>query len=107
MRARRTTSLAASSIEQSSPGPEFAVIESPQTNSEALTAAASNEEEELLHASIKAGSVAQIVVAVVAVLGLLYVLKLVMVTTLTSMLLNFVLARISQASERKRVTTKN
>jgi hypothetical protein len=40
-----------------------------------LTAAASNEEEELLHASIKAGSVAQIVVAVVAVLGLLYVLN--------------------------------
>src|SRR5438093_6352225 len=92
MRAR-TSSQAASSPEQSSPGPEFAVIHSPQTNSgsEALTSAASTEEEELLHASLKAGSVAQIVVAVVAVLGLLYVLKLVMVTTLTSMLLAFVL----------------
>jgi predicted PurR-regulated permease PerM len=90
MRAR-TSSQAASFPEQSAR--EFAVIESPQPNSEteALTAPASNEEEEVLHASIKAGSVAQIVVAVVAVLGLLYLLKLVMVTVLTSMLLAFVL----------------
>jgi len=104
MRAR-ATSQAASPIEQSSPGPEFAVIESPQTNSgaEALTAAAGNEEEELLHASIKAGSVAQIVVAVIAVLGLLYVLKLVMVTTLTSMLLAFVLEPLVSKLRRVKV----
>jgi predicted PurR-regulated permease PerM len=49
------------------------------------------EEAEVLHASIKAGSVAQIVIAVVAVIGLLYLLKLVMVTTFASILLAFVL----------------
>jgi predicted PurR-regulated permease PerM len=45
----------------------------------------------LLHASIKAGSLAQIVVAVIAVLGLIYLLKVVLVTTLTAMLLAFAL----------------
>lgn len=49
------------------------------------------EEAELLQASIKAGSVAQIVVAAVAVLGLIYLLKLVLITTLTSLLLAFIL----------------
>jgi predicted PurR-regulated permease PerM len=49
------------------------------------------EDAEILQASIKAGSVAQIVVAVIAVIGLLYLLKLVMVTTLCSILLAFVL----------------
>ena len=46
---------------------------------------------EILQASIKAGSAAQIVVAVIAVIGLIYLLKLVMVTTLFSILLAFVL----------------
>ena len=49
------------------------------------------EEEEVLHASIKAGSLAQIVVAGIAVLGLIYLLKVVLVTTLTAMLLAFAL----------------
>src|SRR5258707_15159536 len=49
------------------------------------------EEVEILQASIKAGSVAQIVVAVIAVIGLVYLLKLVMVTTFLSILLAFVL----------------
>lgn len=49
------------------------------------------EEAEILHASIRAGSVAQIVVAAIAVIGLLYLLKLVMVTTLVAILLAFVL----------------
>jgi predicted PurR-regulated permease PerM len=49
------------------------------------------EDEEILQASIKAGSVAQIVVAVIAVIGLVYLLKLVLVTTLSSVLLAFVL----------------
>lgn len=49
------------------------------------------EDAEILQASIKAGSVAQIVVAVIAVIGLIYLLKLVMVTTLFSILLAFVL----------------
>lgn len=46
---------------------------------------------EVLQASIRAGSVAQIVVAVIAVIGLIYLLKLVLVTTLASLLLAFVL----------------
>jgi predicted PurR-regulated permease PerM len=49
------------------------------------------EEAEILHASIRAGSIAQIVMAGVAVIGLLYLLKLVMVTTLVAILLAFVL----------------
>src|SRR6266702_1353765 len=49
------------------------------------------EDAEILQASIKAGSVAQMVVATIAVIGLIYLLKLVMVTTLFSVLLAFVL----------------
>ncbi len=56
-----------------------------------LSTAATVEETEVLHASMKAGSVAQIVVAAVAVIGLVYILKLVIVTILFSMLLAFVL----------------
>ncbi len=51
----------------------------------------SQEEAEVLQSSIKAGSVAQIVVAAIAVLGLIYILKLVLITTLTSLLLAFFL----------------
>ena len=49
------------------------------------------EEEEILHGSLKAGSVAQIVVAAIAVVGLIYLLKVVLVTTLTAMLFAFAL----------------
>jgi predicted PurR-regulated permease PerM len=49
------------------------------------------EEAGILHASIRAGSIAQIVVAGIAVIGLLYLLKVVMVTTLVALLLAFVL----------------
>lgn len=49
------------------------------------------EEVEILHASIRAGTVAQIVVACIAIIGLIYLLKLVLVTTLASMLLAYVL----------------
>ena len=49
------------------------------------------EDAEILQASIRAGSVAQIVVAVIAVIGLIYLLKLVLVTALASLLLAFVL----------------
>src|SRR4051794_32735334 len=58
------------------------------------------EDAEILHASIKAGSVAQIVIAVVAVIGLLYLLKLVMVTIFTSILLAFVLEPFVSRSAR-------
>jgi predicted PurR-regulated permease PerM len=50
-----------------------------------------SEDAEVIQASIKAGSVAQIVVATVAVLGLIYVLKLVLTTTLAALLLAFLL----------------
>jgi predicted PurR-regulated permease PerM len=49
------------------------------------------EEAEILHASIKAGTMAQIVVAVIAIIGLIYLLKLVLVTILASMLVAYVL----------------
>src|ERR1700752_291427 len=49
------------------------------------------EEVEVLQASIRAGSIAQIVVAVIAVIGLIYLLKFVLVTTLVSVLLAYVL----------------
>jgi hypothetical protein len=49
------------------------------------------DEAEVLQASIKAGSVAQIVVAGIAFIGLIYLLKVVLVTTLASLLLAFVL----------------
>ena len=49
------------------------------------------EEVETLHGSIKAGTVAQIVVAFIAIIGLIYLLKLVLVTALASILLAYVL----------------
>jgi len=49
------------------------------------------EEVETLHGSIKAGTVAQIVVAFIAIIGLIFLLKLVLVTTLASVLLAYVL----------------
>ena len=57
----------------------------------AIAGSALIEEAEILHASLKAGSVAQIVVAIIAIVGLLYLLKFVMVTVLIAMLLAFVL----------------
>jgi predicted PurR-regulated permease PerM len=61
------------------------------------------EEEEILHASMKAGSVAQIVVAAIAVVGLIYLLKVVLVTVLTAMLLAFALEPIVHQLGRIRV----
>ena len=58
---------------------------------------------EVLQASIRAGSVAQIVVAVIAVIGLIYLLKLVLVTTLASLLLAFVLEPLVSGLARIRV----
>src|SRR5690242_11108075 len=54
-------------------------------------AAVAPAEEEILQSSIRAGSIAQVVVAAVAVIGLIYLLKLVMITTLTGILLAFIL----------------
>ncbi len=49
------------------------------------------EEVEVLQASIKAGSIAQVVVAVIAIIGLIYLLKFVLVTALVCMLFAYVL----------------
>src|SRR5205807_1210994 len=73
------------------------------THNEAPSSAAQAEEEEILHASIRAGSLAQIVVAVVAVLALAYLLKVVMVTTLTAVLLAFILDPLVSALERIKI----
>jgi predicted PurR-regulated permease PerM len=61
------------------------------------------EDAEVLQASIRAGSVAQIVVAVIAVIGLIYLLKLVLVTALASLLLAFVLEPLVGGLVRIRV----
>ena len=65
--------------------------------------AAAKLEEEVLHASIKAGSLAQIVVAVIAVVGLIYLLKIVLVTTLTAMLLAFAMEPLVTQLHRIRI----
>jgi predicted PurR-regulated permease PerM len=49
------------------------------------------EEVEILHSSVKMGAIAQVVVALVAIIGLLYLLKLVLVTILASILIAYVL----------------
>jgi hypothetical protein len=90
----RAESISSTPAEQSSTLPESggASDQSPdsvQTQNE--VAAAVIEEAEILHVSVKAGSVAQVVVAAIAVLGLIYLLKLVLVTTLSAALLAFIL----------------
>ncbi len=68
-----------------------------------IPVADSTDEAEILQASIKAGSVAQIVVAVIAVIGLIYLLKVVLVTTLASVLMAFILEPIVGGLVRIRV----
>ena len=70
---------------------------------DAPATSAKMEEEEILHASIKAGSFAQVVVAVIAAVGLIYLLKLVLVTTLTAMLLAFALEPLVKQLARVRI----
>ena len=78
-----------------SPPPEERSLPTPDTNAgkdpRDVPTPAMVEEDEVLQASIRAGSVAQIVVAVIAAVGLVYLLKFVMVTVLSSILLAFVL----------------
>jgi predicted PurR-regulated permease PerM len=69
-----------------------------QTPAEAVA-----EEVEVLHASVKAGTIAQIVVAVIAVLGLIYLLKVVLVTIFASILLAFVLEPLVKGLCRLRI----
>jgi predicted PurR-regulated permease PerM len=60
-------------------------------------------EEEILQSSLRAGSIAQVVVASIAVLGLIYLLKLVLITTLTAILLAFILEPVVEALARVRL----
>jgi predicted PurR-regulated permease PerM len=60
------------------------------------------EEEDVLEASIKAGSVAQIVIAAVAVLGLIYLAKTVLITFCVALLLAFVLEPLVRGLARLR-----
>src|SRR5205085_1398697 len=66
-------------------------------------AAVAPAEEEVLQSSIRAGSIAQVVVAAVAVIGLIYLLKLVMIATLTGILLAFILEPLVELLSRVRV----
>jgi predicted PurR-regulated permease PerM len=78
-------------------GNHVSVLAQPEVNADTA------EDAEILQASIRAGSVAQIVVAVIAVLGLIYLLKLVLVTVLASLLLAFVLEPLVGGLARIRV----
>ena len=69
--------------------PNQATADQPALPAELVEQAA--EEVETLHASIKIGTVAQIVIALVATIGLLYLLKLVWITILASIVLAYVL----------------
>ena len=57
----------------------------------AAAVAAIEEEQEVLHSSIRSASVAQVVIAIIAVLGLFYLAKPVLVTICTSLLIAFIL----------------
>src|SRR5438270_2934692 len=81
----------------------YPIPSSPSDAAQSAIVPASEEEAEVLHTSIKAGSVAQIVVAVIAVVGLIYFLKLVMVTTLTALLLAFILEPLVSGLNRLRI----
>jgi predicted PurR-regulated permease PerM len=85
------------------PAPEFDLMveDSPASEGDAFAAVA--EEAELLHASVKVGSVAQIVVAFIAVIGLIYLLKLVLVTILAAVLMAFVLDPLVNGLSRIKV----
>jgi predicted PurR-regulated permease PerM len=63
----------------------------PKTVDPVILPEQSIEDVEVLQASIKAGSIAQVVVAMIAVIGLIYLLKFVLVTALVSVLLAYVL----------------
>jgi predicted PurR-regulated permease PerM len=62
-----------------------------KSNQTATAQAEAAEEAEILRASIKAGTVAQVVVAIIAIIGFIYLFKLVLVTALVSMLCAYVL----------------
>jgi predicted PurR-regulated permease PerM len=85
----------------SAPESDLMVEDSAPAEGDALAVVV--EEAELLHASVKIGTVAQIVVAFIAVIGLVYLLKLVLVTTLAAVLMAFVLDPLVNGLSRIKV----
>jgi predicted PurR-regulated permease PerM len=89
--------------------PETSLIASAEESAQADSARPeilskdSSDDAEVLQASIKAGSIAQIVVAAIAVIGLIYLLKLVLVTTFASLLLAFILEPLVGGLARLRI----
>lgn len=78
-------------------------VSSPVNPETAVIVEQAAEQVETLHASVKAGTVAQIVVAIVATIGLIYLLKLVLVTVLASMLIAYVLEPVVAGMTRLRI----
>ena len=64
--------------------------EDKKTDADAIVASV-HEEAEVFHASLKAGSIAQVVIALAAIVGLLYFLRYVFITSLSALLAAFVL----------------
>jgi predicted PurR-regulated permease PerM len=63
-------------------------------NSAAEVAEVIGEEQEILHANLRLAAVGQVVVAIVAVIGLFYLAKVVLITTFSALLIAFVLEPI-------------
>jgi predicted PurR-regulated permease PerM len=80
------TPLARSTIEAMGKSGSDTVVESVLGNAEAL-----HEDVEIIHASLKAVSIAQVVIAFVAIVALLYFLRYVFITSLCAMLAAFIL----------------
>ncbi len=75
-----------------------------KASSEADAAAAVvSEEVDVLHASIKAGTIAQIVIAIIAAIGLIYLLKLVLSTIFIAVLLAFLIDPLVKQFSRIRI----
>ncbi len=66
-------------------------------------AAVVSEEVDVLHASIKAGTIAQIVIAIIAAIGLIYLLKLVLSTIFIAVLLAFLIDPLVKQFSRIRI----
>ncbi len=69
----------------------------------AAETAVPNEEVEILRGSVQAGMIAQFIIAIAAAVGLIYLLKLVLITVLTAALLAFALDPVVVALARLKV----
>jgi predicted PurR-regulated permease PerM len=74
--------------------------ENSRSMAQTIAGAATVEEADVLRGSLKVGSVAQVVVAIIATVALLYLLKFVMITVLVALLLAFILDPFVQLQSR-------